>query len=224
MKVDHTDARRGYDLWAETYDRTDNPLVALDRRHTLDLLDPQPGQRILDAGCGTGYYLSRIDHAGALPLGLDFSSGMLKVARRRLPRMPLIQTDLDAVLPVGPRRFDAVLCALVSEHLTNLPLTFAEFSRVLRPGGRLVFSAFHPELAAAGIEANFESEGVEHRLGAEPHTVDDYLNRISGSGFRIRSQQVFRGDSELVREIGWAEKYRGRPLLLLIDATSDSGH
>ena len=138
--------------------------------------------------------------------------------------MPLIQTDLDGVLPVGPSRFDAVLCALVSEHLTNLPLTFAEFSRVLRPGGWLVFSAFRPQLAAAGIEANFESKGVEHRLGAEPHTVDDYLNRISESGFRIRSQQVFRGDSELIRKIGWAEKYRGRPLLLLIDATSNRRH
>ncbi len=224
MKVAHVDARRGYDLWAETYDRTDNPLVALDRRHTFDLLNPRPGHRILDAGCGTGYYLSRIDNAGAWVLGLDFSSGMLKVARRRLPRIPLVGTDLDGVLPVGPSLFDAVLCALVSEHLTDLPLTFAEFSRVLRPGGRLVFSAFHPDLAAAGIEANFETEGVEHRLGAEQHTVDDYLKRISESGFRIRSRQVFRGDLALVREIGWAEKYRGRPLLLLIEATSDSGH
>ncbi len=224
MKIAHVDARDGYDLWAGTYDQTDNPLVALDRRHTLDLLNPRPGQRILDAGCGTGYYLSRIDSAGAWALGLDFSPGMLKVARSRLPRIPLVQTDLDGGLPVGPRRFDAVLCALVSEHLTNLPLTFAEFSRVLRPGGRLVFSAFHPDMAAAGIEANFEIEGVEHRLGAERHTVEDYLDRLSESGFRIRSRQVFRGDLELAREIGWAEKYRGRPLLLLIEATSDSGH
>ena len=48
------DARQGYDLWSETYDETPNPVVAMDVRHTLPLLAAGPGERILDAGCGTG--------------------------------------------------------------------------------------------------------------------------------------------------------------------------
>src|SRR5205814_8998456 len=48
-RVRRPGARAGYDAWAETYDETPNPLVALDRRHTLGLLRPAPGERILEA-------------------------------------------------------------------------------------------------------------------------------------------------------------------------------
>ena len=77
----------------------------------------------------------------------------------------------------------------------------------------------HPELAAAGIEANFELGGVEYRLGAERHTLDDYLNYIEDAGFRVARWQEYRGDAELVREIPEAMKYVGRPLLLTVEAT-----
>ena len=170
--------RDGYDRWAETYDRTSNPLVALDRRVTMKILRPSPRERILDAGCGTGANLAAMLMAGTRPVGLDLSRGMLRVARRRSRRIPLAQADLNRGLPVRPRSFDAQLCALVSEHLTRLPTLFRDAFAVLRHGGRFVFSAFHPDLAAAGVEANFEEGGVEYRLGAVCHTVDDYLNQI----------------------------------------------
>ena len=63
-KVHRPGVREGYDRWSSSYDRTPNPLVALDRRHTLDLLAPRPGERILDAGCGTGANLGAILRAG----------------------------------------------------------------------------------------------------------------------------------------------------------------
>jgi hypothetical protein len=66
----------------------------------------------------------------------------------------------------------------VSEHLTDLRVFFADMLSVLRVGGRFVFSAFHPEMAAAGVEANFEANGCEYRLGAERHTVGDYVDHI----------------------------------------------
>jgi ubiquinone/menaquinone biosynthesis C-methylase UbiE len=78
--------REGYDLWATPYDQTPNPVVAMDSRHTLNLLDPKPGQKILDAGCGTGRNLSRLRRAGAKPYGLDFSLGMLRVAQENIPK------------------------------------------------------------------------------------------------------------------------------------------
>ncbi len=217
-KVSRPQVREGYDLWAATYDSSINPLVSLDRRHTMELLAPQPGQRILDAACGTGHYLSAIEGAGGLSVGLDVSGGMLNVARREVPNASLVQADLDKGFPFRSGAFDVVLSALVSEHLTNLQVFFEEVARVLAPEGRLVFSAFHPDLAAAGIEANFELDDVEYRLGAEEHTVDDFLNALSLNGFRIKSLREFVGDEELVRQIGWAKKYLGRPLLVLIEA------
>ena len=217
-RVERPAVREGYDRWSETYDATPNPLVALDRRYTLRALAPRPGERVLDAGCGTGSYLRRLCDAGSRPVGLDFSRGMLRIARREAPRAGLAQANLDREFPVGRGVFDAVLSALVSEHLTQLRRFFIESFAALRRGGRLVFSAFHPELALAGIEANFERDGTEYRLGAHPHTVDDYLNHIADAGFQRMAWHEFAGDRRLAQEVPWAAKYVGRPLLLLVTA------
>src|SRR5262249_41914811 len=136
--------REGYDAWAESYDGTANPLVALDRRHTLAVLAPKPREAILDAGCGTGVHLGALLKSRSRPFGFDLSRGMLKVARRRLPAVPLAQADLEQSLPAKFGRFDAILCALVGEHLEHIAMLFREFYGLLRPAGRLVFSVFHP--------------------------------------------------------------------------------
>lgn len=217
-RVERPGVRAGYDRWADTYDATPNPVVALDRRHALAALAPRPGEWVLDAGCGTGAHLRRIAQARGRPVGLDFSRGMLRVARRNAPRAGLVQADLNRELPVRARVFDAVVTSLVSEHLTDLAQFFRECFAALRPGGRLVFSAFHPDPALAGVEANFEHEGVEYRLGAERYTVDDYLARIDDAGFARIEASEYAADADLVAEIPAAAKHLGRRLLLLVRA------
>lgn len=217
-RVERPGVRKGYDLWAESYDATPNPLVALDRRHAIAHLAPASGERILDAGCGTGANLHAIAAAGAAPVGLDFSMGMLRRAQRTVPGAMLAQADLNNTLPLRQSAFDALLCSLVSEHLTNLKNFFAESFAVLKRGGRFVFSAFHPEIAHAGVEANFEQDGVEYRLGAEPYSVGDYLNRMDDAGFCNLRASDYVVDDAIVSAIPWAVKYRGRALLLIVDA------
>ena len=75
-RVERPGVRAGYDEWAETYDATPNPLVALDRRYTVHLLQPRSEERILDAGCGTGANLRVMLEAASVPVGLDLSRGM----------------------------------------------------------------------------------------------------------------------------------------------------
>ncbi len=215
-RVERPGVREGYDRWSETYDATPNPLVSLDRRHTLPALDPRPGERVLDAGCGTGSHLASLCSARSRPVGLDFSRGMLRIAQRAVPQAALAQADLNRAFPVRSGVFDAVLSALVSEHLTDLRLFFIEAFAALRRGGRLVFSAFHPELALSGVEANFERGGTEYRLGAERHTVDDYLNHISDAGFQRLEWHEYVGDHCLLEAVPWAAKYLGCPLLLIV--------
>ena len=217
-KVRRVEAREGYDHWSETYDGTPNPVVAMDARHTLDLLGPKPAEQILDAGCGTGRNIERMVMAGSHPVGIDFSGGMLRVARRKTPDVPLARADLQKPLPLRADCFDAVLCALVGEHLDDLRAVFRELYGVLKPGGRLVFSVYHPEMAAAGIEANFERSGVEFRLGASLHKVDDYMNTIEDAGFKRLAHYEFFGDEALAGTIPVASKYLGFPLLLVIEA------
>ena len=218
-RVSRPGVREGYDRWAVTYDQTPNPLVELDRRHTFDLLNPRPGECILDAGCGTGVHLRQIQKAQSYGVGVDLSLGMLRVAQRANPAALLVQADLNARLPLERGSFDAVVCALVSEHLRDLRTFIRETWLVLKPGGRLMFSAFHPEMAASGIEANFQKGEVEYRLGAERHSIDDYLGMIDEVGFSELGWAEHRGDAELVRQISSAEKYLGQPLLLSIRAS-----
>ncbi|HLG11646.1 MAG TPA: class I SAM-dependent methyltransferase [Dehalococcoidia bacterium] len=217
-RIEHVSAFEGYQRWAASYDDTPNPVVAMDERHTLPFLAPRPGEDILDAGCGTGRSLPPIVAAGARPVGLDFSIEMLKVARRRQPGARIAAADLQRTLPLRSHRFDAALCALVGEHLTDLRATFAEVRRVLRPGGRFVFSVYHPEMAAAGVEANFEDQGTEYRLGAVRYSTGDYLTLLSDAGFYEPSYQEFTGDEELAARLPNGTKYLGRPLLLVLTA------
>jgi SAM-dependent methyltransferase len=217
-RVQHPDVVDGYDRWAVTYDATPNPLVSIDRRHSLRTLDPRPGELVLDAGCGTGAYLRRLRAAQSVPVGIDLSLGMLRIARQTMPGTSVVRADLNRAFPVQPGMFDAVISTLVSEHLTNLQSFFLEVYAALRRGGRFVFSAFHPELARCGIQANFERDGIEYRLGAELHTMDDYLTHISNAGLRVLEQREYAADDELISELPWAAKYSGRPLLAVLRA------
>jgi SAM-dependent methyltransferase len=222
-KIERVGPRKGYDIWSEAYDSTPNPVVAMDSRHTIAMLSPQPGELILDAGCGTGRNINKLRLAGSSAIGIDFSYGMLKVARRNLADIPadfpVVLADLERTLPFETGSFDAVLCALIGEHLSALRSVLREFFRVLKPGGRLVFSVYHPEMAAAGIEANFEQGGVEYRLGAFHYTVGEHISFCAEAGFVDTIAKEFTGDEELVGSVPSAAKYLGFPILLVLTAT-----
>lgn len=222
MEMRDVGTKEGYDLWADTYDESPNPVVAMDARHTLGILAPAAGERILDAGCGTGRNLGGMLAAGSHPTGIDFSPGMLRVARSRYPDIPLVEGDLQQPLPFVDGYFDAVLCALLGEHLDEPLVALREMRRVLRPGGRLVFSVYHPDMAAAGVQAHFEKAGVIYRLGANRHTVADYENWISQAGFALGRCHEFAGDEQAVANLPFASWLVGFPVLLVLEATSAS--
>ena len=209
--------RRGYDLWAPTYDKTPNPVVVMDSRFALQLLRPSRGERILDAGCGTGRNLRGLLESGAIATGVDFSAGMLQTARRLIPRATLVQADL-ARLPFRRESFDAVLCALVGEHIRSLRACFDEFRGALKTNGRLVFTVYHPDLAAEGKEANFEIGDTQYKLGAIRYGVAEYIAAIEASGFSEIRCSEYKGDTELARVLPAARKWIGHNMLLAIAA------
>lgn len=214
MSIRRIDPQGGYDRWADTYDTTPNPVVAFDERITPALIAPRPGERILDAGCGTGRHIGRLLAAGAAVTGLDFSAGMLAVARERYPDIELVRGDLQRRWPFADGAFDAVLCALVGEHLDDLNAVAGEMARVLRAGGRAVFSVYHPAMSAAGKEAHFLRDGVEYRLGAIHHELADYRAAFEIAGFAEIDTSEHIGDDALVACNSDWERYRGFPMLV----------
>lgn len=102
----------------------------------IDLLDPQPGERILDLGCGTGHLAQTIASRGAHVVGMDQSASMIQQARDNYPD---IEFDVaDASDFVVHELFDAVFSNAVLHWVRDAEGAATCISRVLKPGGRLV--------------------------------------------------------------------------------------
>jgi SAM-dependent methyltransferase len=117
-----------------------------ERPAMLAMLPPVEGLRVLDAGCGSGLHAAALLDRGARVTGIDASTAMVEHARRRLAgcEVELRVADLRAPLPFADGGFDGIMSALVLHYLRDWVPTLAEFRRVLRPGGWLVFSTHHP--------------------------------------------------------------------------------
>jgi malonyl-CoA O-methyltransferase len=158
-------AVEGYQLWAETWDATPSPIVALEQRALLPWIDSLAPGRTIDLGCGTGRWTARL---GAI--GVDASAAMLAVAAQKGLRGRLAVGDA-AALPVAGGSADVVLCALTFGHIRDQAGALREFARVLRPGGNLILSDFHPAAAARGWRRTFRCAGEVYELENHPYTV-----------------------------------------------------
>ena len=106
-------------------------------------LHPATGERILDAGSGTGNLSLLLKSMGAEVVSCDFSRSALNTHRAKDPHATLINASLEEVLPFDAGEFHSVACASVLFTLsqTGCRLALAEFYRILKPGGRLVVTA-----------------------------------------------------------------------------------
>src|SRR3712207_272939 len=96
----------GYDAWAASYDRVENPtrdLAAADLRRQPFAL---AGAAVLELGSGTGLNTEWLVEGGAELTGLEFSDGMLARARERLPGARLLQHDITLPFPLPDAAFD----------------------------------------------------------------------------------------------------------------------
>jgi ubiquinone/menaquinone biosynthesis C-methylase UbiE len=137
------------------------------RRKTVTLAGMQPGEQVLDVGCGTGTLAleaaRRASRAGRV-VGVDPSTDQIararsKAARRKLPVD--FQIGVIEQLPFPDQTFDVVLSTLMMHHLP-VPLKrqgLAEIARVLKPGGRLIIADFKPKQERKGQAARFHAGG-----------------------------------------------------------------
>ena len=99
------------------------------------------GQRVLEAGCGTGLILERLARGASYAVGADLSAGMLAPARER--GLNVVQASVTD-LPFEDGAFDVVCSFKVLAHVEAIKPALAELARVTRPGGRLVLEFYNP--------------------------------------------------------------------------------
>jgi SAM-dependent methyltransferase len=116
-----------------------------DRPAVISLWPDVSGARVLDAGCGPGVYAQELLARGARVTAGDIAQRMVELARERLgTRAEVMTLDLSVRLPFGDGLFDMVNAPLCLDYIRDWDHVFAEFARVLKPGGQVVMSAGHP--------------------------------------------------------------------------------
>ena len=156
----------------------------------LRLLDPQPGQHILDIATGNGLTARRLAALGAQVHAFDFSENLIQLARSRTsPDLPITYYILDATnesallgafdtsaasgLSDPPVTFDSALCNMALFDMADIAPLFHILPRLLKPGGRFVFSLTHPAFN------NTSSVHVAEEIDVDGVIRTDYSIKIS---------------------------------------------
>ncbi|HEX8903826.1 MAG TPA: class I SAM-dependent methyltransferase [Longimicrobiaceae bacterium] len=125
------------------------PLNAFyERPAVLSLLPPLAGTRVLDAGCGPGWYTEHLVARGADVTAFDAAPRFVELTRARVGnRARVLRADLARPLDfAADAAFDLVLSPLALHYVHDWDALLRELARVLRPGGLLVFSTHHPSM------------------------------------------------------------------------------
>ncbi len=210
-------AMTGTDHWrAERYARTAR-FVAEMAESLVDLLDPRPGERILDLGCGDGALTEKLVGAGARVIGVDASPDMITAACAR---------GLDARVMNGEhldfaRDFDAVMSNAALHWMRHPDAAIAGVARALVPGGRFVAEMGAGDNVAsivAACRAVFGARGHD----IDPHmpwyfpTLDDYRARLERHGFVVADIRLFARPTPIPGPLtDWLDTFAGTFLALV---------
>ena len=178
--------REGYALWADTYPpRPHNALMEAEQAIMQPLIDAALPTCALDVGTGTGRYLGVLKSAGARQVvGLDMSLAMLGRTTCEAPRV-----CGDACrLPFPDASFDLVCSSLMVGDVADVRAWVREATRVLAPGGHLIYSDFHPAWAARRWRRTFrDARGRRRELAYFPHQIEEHLAALRALPLAVRA-------------------------------------
>ena len=165
---------------------------------TERLLGIRPGEKVLDVACGNGCFSRHLADLGARVVAFDFSSTFLDCAKvrttenaDRIEYRRADATSRDDLLSLGEGRFDAAVCTMALMDILELEPLAETLPRLLKPGGRFVFSVMHPCFNNNGCRMSIEEEadGADFRL-VPGVRVTKYMTPFSSAGIGIRGQPV----------------------------------
>ena len=216
---DEQATKEGYDRWAPSYDDRD-PSTWLDEPFLLTHLQPFPGCRILDVGCGTGRYIRQLAPSAYRIIAIDLSRNMLARARQQTggrTDVCLVQAS-GSLLPFQPGSFDRLMSGLVIDHMASVQGLISEMSAVLTIQGRAVLAAIHPEMQRlTGRDIDIRSRDTEAiHIPGHIHEVDQLLAAARDAAMTVVAMDEPLVTTAMVEQCPrWKNKI-GRPALLLL--------
>lgn len=166
-------------------------------------LDAQPGERILDIGCGDGTYNYRMARRGAVVVGFDLDGQKLRTAtdRHRGPGIAYLKSDADA-MPVKSGSFDTVVSLCVFEHLHNDGQVLGEAHRALRSGGRLLLTL--DSLSRPDVPEGWRDRHRDKHAVRQFYTVPSIKAKLEQHSFRLKRSQYLLSAPIDMRFIRWS--------------------
>jgi ubiquinone/menaquinone biosynthesis C-methylase UbiE len=141
------------------------------------LLVPSPGQSILDVACGNGVTSRRLEKSGAKITAIDFSAGLLALAKQRgaadgIDYRLINAGDASAIASLGLKVFDSALCNMALMEMAHIKPLLRAIPTLLKPGGSFVASILHPSFNNPAIVLTGERQHCDGVL------VDSYSIRV----------------------------------------------
>lgn len=163
---------------------------------TERMLELHRGDRVLDIACGAGRFARRMAALGARVVAIDHSEAFIRRARQRttdnadrIDYRVVDAADPEALISLGEARFDAAVCTMALMDMASIEPPISTLPKLLKPGGRFVFSVSHPVFNSGTVRRIAE----EHDRNGELVTsfgaiVTDYMTPYVHMGIGIRRQ------------------------------------
>jgi|ERR1700685_1164282 len=181
----------------------------------IELLDPKPGEKVLDLGCGPGQLTQKIADRGAEVIGLDASPEMIGQARQNFPHLKFVLQDAAAMQFDG--EFDAVFSNAALHWILDAQSVAKAIARALRSKGRFVAelggkgNIAQIERAIETVAARYYASNVPQRRTFYP-SVGEYAGLLEACGLEVRMAQLFdratplqgaQGMEDWIRQFKW---------------------
>jgi len=190
IKIVNGMARRAqWDRIAEEYDKSAGEEGDFNHRKYFDpailkLLGDAEGKRVLDLGCGNGYFAVLLAKRGARVVGVDVSERMIAIAKGHAPRGLGIGYLAGNISDIGIKggSFDCIISNMAFHNIADIGSTAEECARVLKRDGKLIFTMVHPMRDAAEIKKDGKGYHAEVKDYGRSRRVANLMAKKRGWG------------------------------------------
>ncbi len=216
-------AEEAYEIWSASYDhQPGNLMLLLDEQifsHLIRNINFR-NKKVADIGCGTGrHWQSIYSKKPATVMGFDVSAGMLKQLKNKFPDALTQKTRNNLLGTLSDATVDCIFSTLTVAHIHNIEEAIGAWSRILKTGGDLVITDFHPVMLDKGGKRSFHHDGKSLSVKNYVHSLKKLKDIFVKLGFTLIEEveknvdETIRFHYEMQNALPVYERFKGMPVI-----------